>query len=277
MPQVSYRALPASFTVEDFAGTLRPAMITSSENRQQPCRRGRVRRSATARLCTAALLLGTALLAHAATATEHDAGAWLIVSGNQPFRPGGAESRWRFAFDAQHRFVNDAAGFRQHLIRPSIGYTLDNGVQLWAGYGRFENEPSNRPASFENRYWQQANWQVGRYRGGTLGARVRIEERLLSTGDDVAVVARLMLRYARPFGDSAGPYWAVGLEPFIDFRDTDWGARRGVSQNRLTVGVGRSLGDSLSLELGYMNWAFFPRSGPDRSIHLATANLRVKF
>ena len=222
----------------------------------------------------------TALLFSCSTpilAAEDELGAWIIVSGNDPIRINGEPTPWRFAFDAQNRHVEDTVGFRQYLLRPSVGYTLDSGVQVWFGFGRFETEPANGRARFENRYWQQLNLKLGNFGGGTLSGRLRVEERLLSTGDDTAVVARVMLRYTKPFGNARGQYWAFGVEPFIDFRDTDWGAEEGVSQNRVTLGIGRTVSEHLSVEMGYMNQYFFRQTRQDRSNHLATVNFRMNF
>lgn len=210
-------------------------------------------------------------------ATEHEAGIWAIVSSAGHLPLSDDDSRWRYTVDSQYRWVDDAAGFRQYLLRPALGYALANGVQLWFGYGRFNTEPANGPSNFENRYWQQVNWRVGALGEGTLTARVRTEQRLLSTGDDIAVVARLMLRYSRPLPGAEGRYFALGLEPFIDFRDTDWGARSGVSQNRLTFGIGQPLSEHVSIEAGYMHQHFFREGAEDRSNHLATIHLRVSF
>ena len=213
----------------------------------------------------------------AIAAAENEAGSWIIASTTGVVQDGTQSSPWRFAADAQYRWVDDAGSFRQYLLRPSLGYTLPNGVQLWLGFGRFETFRFGRRVSVENRYWQQANWRLTSVRGGALSARLRIEERLFDTGDDTGVVARMMLRYTRPIEGVSGRYWTAAAEAFVDFADTDWGAREGVSQSRVILAIGQSINERLALEVGYMNQYFFRQSATDRSNHLLTLHAKVTF
>lgn len=225
----------------------------------------------------AAVALLLSLLSNNAAAADDEFGVWLIASSTG-FLPGSGDGTpWRYAADAQFRWVDDRAGFRQYLIRPSIGYTLSNGAQLWIGFARFETGRSSRPSSHENRYWQQVNWRIGEWRGGALVALVRIEERDVSTGDDLGVVSRFMVRYTRPLNNQANQYWTVSLEPFVDFRDTDWGAEKGLGQNRAAIAWGQMINEHTVLEVGYMNQYIFRDNGPDRSNHLLTLHMKVKF
>ena len=212
-----------------------------------------------------------------AFSAQDELGSWFIVSSTDRL-PGAAEgSPWRYGFDAQFRWVNDDSNFQQSVLRPSIGYRLQNTVTLWFGYGRFDTDQNDRPSRFENRYWQQATWRVSQWRGGTLSARFRLEQRILSTGDDLGLVARLLFRYTKPFPKHPRRYWTVAMEPFFDFKDTDWGANAGLSQNRVALSLGQTLRENLTFELGYMNQYFFRENTQDRSNHLLTLHLKVNF
>ena len=208
---------------------------------------------------------------------EYEFGTWLIVSSSDVLPGTDENGPWRYAVDMQYRWVDDSVNFRQYVLRPSIGYALANGVQVWLGYGRFDTDRRNRPTSHENRYWQQVNWRIGDWRGGSLTARLRLEQRNLSTGDELGVVSRWMLRYTRAFRRQADRYWTASLEPFVDFRDTDWGAEKGLSQNRVAIALGQTMNEHIVVEAGYMNQYFFRDIAADRSNHLLTVHMKVKF
>ena len=230
---------------------------------------------ASLRRLLACVLIVTAV--STAFADDNEFGSWLIASSADVLPGTDQDGPWRYSVDAQFRWVDDSARFRQYLLRPAIGYTLTSGVQVWLGYGRFETDRRNRPVSHENRYWQQVNWRVGKWRGGVLAARVRLEQRNLSTGDDLAVVSRWMLRYTRPLEGPPDRYWTASLEPFVDFRDTDWGAEKGLSQNRIAIAFGQTVSEHVALEVGYMNQYFFRDSAADCSNHLLTFHAKVTF
>jgi len=127
------------------------------------------------------------------------------------------------------------------------------------------------------RHWQQVNWRVGELLGGTLSARARLEQRSVSIGDDIGQVARVMLKFVRPFSGASGSYWIASLEPFVSLSDTDWGVEKGLGQNRFAVGIGRPVGEHLVIEAGYMNQYIFRDTAEDISNHLAVIHFKMKF
>lgn len=209
-------------------------------------------------------------------ATDSDEGLWTVVSTNGAFHDGADASRWLYTFDAQARYTDFGSGINQYLVRPGIGFQVNKDWSAWAGYARLRSRNGAGNVSDENRYWQQLNWVARRMDSGTVSVRSRLEQRALSTADDVRVVLRVRLQYVRPIGDHAGRYLSFGIEPFVDLNDTDWGGKSGLAQNRTSIATGWRVSDRLSIEAGYMNQFLPAESGEDRMNHLAVLNFKVK-
>lgn len=209
-------------------------------------------------------------------ATEHDPGVWAIFSTSDTFSSDGDASRWQYAFDAQARYFDIGSGVNQWLARPAIGYKLTDDVNAWVGYARLRARGASGAVVDENRYWQQIDWRAGRWQGGQLSMRVRLEQRDIEIGDDVGIVLRFMAKYVRPFSEG-NKSLVIGLEPFVDLRDTDWGGDSGFGQNRIFIGLNQPLNNKLTLEYGYMNQYIWLDGRDDRVNHLAIFNFKVRF
>ena len=211
-----------------------------------------------------------------ALATDDNDGLWTIFSTTDAFRSDDGASRWHYWFDAQARYFDLGSGINQYLVRPGIGYELGDNVSAWVGYARLRSRNRSGNVADENRYWQQLSWTAGRWNNGTFSMRTRLEQRSLSTGDDLGLVLRFMTKYVRPFGADGGRYLTVSLEPFVDLEDTDWGGQSGLGQNRTSVGFGWRISKSLSIEASYMNQFIWADSGEDRVNHLGVLNFKLK-
>ena len=212
-----------------------------------------------------------------ATATENDAGIWAIFSTTDAFESDKGASRWRYWFDAQARYFDVGNGVDQYVLRPGIGYDVSDNMSVWAGYGYFYSRAANGTTVRENRFWQQLSWNAARMGGGVLSMRARLEQRSVSSGDDLGLVLRYMAKYVRPIGESKGIDLIVSIEPFFNLVDTDWGSETGLGQLRSVVGVGWTLTPKLAIETGYMNQHIFRDDTEDLVNHLGVINFKVKF
>lgn len=210
-------------------------------------------------------------------ATESDPGIWTIFSTTNSFSSEESTNRWHYWFDAQARYFDPGSGANQWLVRPGIGYEISEGVKAWAGYARFRSRNGSGRVADENRYWQQIDWRAGEWRKGQFTMRVRLEQRSIDIGDDLGVVLRFMTKYVRPFSGDGNKSLIIGLEPFVDLRDTDWGGESGLGQNRTFFGMGWRASNTLTLEAGYMNQYIWVDSAEDRINHLAILTLKAKF
>jgi hypothetical protein len=212
-----------------------------------------------------------------AAATEHEAGLWMIVSGTDTLQTDDKPTRWRYWYDVQARFYDPGSGTSQYILRPGIGYDLNDNVTAWAGYARIRARSSSGSFVDENRYWQQLTWTAARWQHGTLTMRLRLEERSVSSGDDLGLVLRYSVKYTRPIGASGRRSLVIAEEPFVALRETDWAGQSGLRQNRLGIGIAWRLSPKASLETSYMNIYSADAEAPDRMRHLAVINLKTKF
>ena len=92
-----------------------------------------------------------------------DAGLWFAALGNGRFETRPDDSPWRWWFDAHYRLRDDTDGFNQSIVRPGLGYALNEQHALWAGYGWILTSPILGDEFDEHRFWQQ--WTATPSRG----------------------------------------------------------------------------------------------------------------
>ena len=212
-----------------------------------------------------------------ATASDDNIGAWTVVTATDTFKIADEDTHWRYWIDTQARYFDIGSGINQYLVRPAVGYQLNDNLQVWVGYARFRSRNRNGSVADENRIWQQLNWTAGHWADGTITMRTRLLQRSLSTGDDLGLVLRVLTKFTRPLGTDGRRSLILGLEPFFDLRDTDWGGSSGIAQNRTYAGIGWHLQDKLTIETGYMNQFVWNDNGENISNHLGVVNFKVKF
>ena len=227
-------------------------------------------------LLTACIWLGL-LRGEAHADFDHDAGLWLMAFAQGDLAPVDEDlSAWKWWFDLQPRFTDEANGLGQLLIRPGVGYGLADDVAAWLGYAWIQTDVGSRN-SYEHRIWQQLTWtpDVGAL---SLLSRTRLEQRFLSTGSETGWRARQFVKATLPFASGSPGFFSVYDELFFDLNDTRWGQDAGISQNRLFAGVGWRLGDGpASVEVGYLN-QFIDRSSRDDAMnHILSLNLMLGF
>lgn len=218
-----------------------------------------------------------ALPAKTAEADDDDAGAWLVFAASGPLPEALGSGGVSFAIDLQARYFDVGSGANQQLVRPSVAYALDDHWSVHAGYARLRTRPRSGPTVTEDRLWEQLSWRGTVADGASLGVRLRAEHRFLSIGDEVGQVLRVQLSYARPIGSHGNTDLVVSIEPFLELRDTDYGARTGVSQNRIYLGLRWPLSGKASLSAGYLNQRFFRDDAEDIDNHLALVGLETRF
>lgn len=204
---------------------------------------------------------------------NHDTGLWFAALGNGKL-PNDEASSLRWWFDGHLRLRDDASGFNQSIIRPGIGYQVNEDHALWAGYGWIRTDPIVGGGFDEHRLWQQWTY-APKLDDWRFLHRSRFEQRWVETGDDLGLRWRQMFRTQRIL--TQNPQWSlIGWdEAFLHLNDTDWGASAGFDQNRAFLGLGfkRRTDDRARIEIGYLN-QFVRRSGAsDGMNHLLSINL----
>lgn len=218
-------------------------------------------------LLTSALAVTTLAPARAA---EDDINAWLAATASIDVGKKGVV--W---LEAQTRFTDDASRLGQLLLRPAIGYKLDETTTAFLGYAFVRTDPTGPALSKEHRVFQQLSFRLaGDGKGVTLTGRTRLEQRFREGRDGTGVRFRQQLRLTAPLeGKARAVAWT---EPFIGLNATAWGQKSGVNVWRNFVGVSIPVGTGLSLEPGYLN-QYVVRTGRDRIDHIASLTLNTRF
>lgn len=203
-------------------------------------------------------LLGLLAGAVPARAAESDFQVWspLILQGD-------LSKRWRGYFELQPRFGAKATELDRFIVRPAVGYRLNRHVSVWLGYLW---TPIPEPEfSNEHRIFQQL---LAEHRAGKLSItnRTRLEQRMLEDADGTSLRLRHMLRLAYPIDPKKK--WAVVLydELFWNLNTVRSGPESGFDQNRIFLGLSRTVNQSVRLEGGYL-WNFINQTGtrPNRN------------
>ena len=190
---------------------------------------------------------------------------WFSYSGDHKIA-----GKWGVHFDAQWRRSSFVTRWQQYQLRPGVNFSVNRNVLLTAGYAYTRAYPYGdypvAKAFPEHRIYQQA---VVSHRRNSFkfSQRYRLEQRFIRypNGNPEWTYQnrfRYMFRAEAPLtGYDNGertwylPMWnevLFGIPPNIGARTFD--------QNRLFVGVGRSLGPG-NIEAGYMNQFIGQRNG----------------
>ena len=230
------------------------------------------------RRIAAALLLLTLAVGLAQAETDDDQGLWLMALGQGSLGSADqAHSKLRWWLDVQARFSNDADGFTQGIVRPGLGYALNDTTTLWLGYAWIPTSPVSGQDYDEHRVWQQLIWS-GPLNGISFSSRTRLEQRFRDNGDDTGWRLRQFFKgaYALPGNPNVS---LIGYdELFFGLNDTDWGASSGFDRNRLFLGLGWRLGKSgSSLEIGYLNQYVDMNSADNLIEHILSLNFFLNY
>jgi hypothetical protein len=203
---------------------------------------------------------------------EDDSGLWLALFAQDDLR--GKDCRWKWWLDSHLRFLDDADGLNQSIVRPGVGWKMSDKMTGWAGYAWIHNRTLLGAEFEEHRAWQQLTWSTSS-ESWSLLLRPRLEQRFVETGDDVGLRFRQFIRLQRQIPTLPRLSLVSWDELFFHCNDTDWGARSGFDQNRVFVGLGikSQPGSRLRTEIGYLNQSIDNASNPNRSHH----NLAINF
>ncbi|HYE36706.1 DUF2490 domain-containing protein [Methylocaldum sp.] len=183
----------------------------------------------------------------------------------------------RYWLEGQGRFGEDTSRLSQSMMRPALGYALNDRASVWLGYAWiFTDRPFARRRFDENRIWQQFLWTQSTALG-SFSSRSRLEQRFAETGDDVGWRFRQFVKLSVPLA-FARDFSLVGWEEvFVNISKADWGADDGLDQNRVFVGLGYNFDKHIKTEIGYMNQYIRRAEAPDRISHVLSASLLLNY
>lgn len=200
------------------------------------------------KLCSVAVFAFASAASVSAQEVESDFQSWNAIAIAGPVKD---DSRLLLWFDGHARFNNDASDLGVSIIRPALGWRVNDNLDAWAGYARVVSRDDGRPDIEEDRFWQQATYSLPDVFGGGLGGRSRLEQRFRGTGE-TGWRYRQFVRWARPIGNSdlSAVVWD---ELFLNINEADGVQRSGFDQNRLFVGAAWRFTQSGRFEAGYLN------------------------
>lgn len=217
------------------------------------------------------LVLCSSNICHAQTLD--DAGLWFAAFGNGKFESRQQDDRLRWWFDAHYRLRDDTSGFNQSIVRPGVGYAIDDLQTIWAGYAWINTAPVFGNNFDEHRAWQQwtATPSIGDWK---FLHRSRFEQRWVETGDDVGLRWRQLARGQRSLPNHPRLSSVTWDEIFFNLNDTDWGANSGLDQNRAFIGMGfkRDPNSRFRTEIGYLNQFINTNGSTDGLNHILSVN-----
>lgn len=208
------------------------------------------------------IAIGTASISlfFASTATyaaDADSQIWTQFNLNKRYSNG-----VRLFAEIQPRFGDNNERLTQLIVRPAIGYTLNKRMSVWLGYGW---TPSTFPEyTNENRIFQQFLVEDS-FPSFSMSNRTRLEERFIEGAGASSVRIRHLLRISKPL-DSKNQWALVGSnELFWNLNTTPRGPQSGFDQNRIFLGLSKSVAPQTRIEFGYLG-SFInpPNHRPDR-------------
>ena len=199
-------------------------------------------------------------------------GNWGFVNPDNP-----TLKKWKWWAEGQGRFGDNASHFSQALLRPGLGYQVNNTTSIWAGYAWAPTtSPFTKIPVDEQRVWQQVLWR-DKFSFGTVQVRSRLEERMIpQLGQDVGLRYRQLLKLSVPLSFAPGFSYIVQDEVFVALNTNDWVPRRGLDNNRFFTGIGYAITKEITGEIGYMNH-YIVRRGANLMDHILSINLLANF
>lgn len=199
-------------------------------------------------------------------------GNWGFVNTDNPFL-----KKLKWWAEGQGRFGDNASHFSQALLRPGLGYQVNNTTSIWAGYAWAPTgSPFFKTPLDEQRVWQQVLWR-DKFSFGTVQARTRLEERMFpQVTSDMGLRLRQLLKLSVPLSFAPGFSYIIQDEAFWALTQNDFIHRTGLDNNRFFTGVGYAITKEITGEIGYMNH-YIVRRGPNLMDHILSINLLANF
>lgn len=184
---------------------------------------------------------------------SEDWGMWLSNTYQTDF--GGSDY---LAFvEIAPRMRNANGDFSQLLIRPLLGYKVNNAWSVWLGYtwhGEYGKNLPDKFANATNDMMQQLQWVHNFSPAWNFQYRLRFEQRFFAD-DDVAYRIRQRLRLTYTIPET--PFYIIGAdELFVYLNNLNDSPRasqvqQGINQNRSYLGFGYKLTPKINIDTGY--------------------------
>ncbi|MEQ1530583.1 MAG: DUF2490 domain-containing protein [Methylococcales bacterium] len=210
---------------------------------------------------------------------KEDWGMWFSNTLQTDF--GG--SRYLAFLELAPRFKNDNSDFSQLIMRPLLGYKLNDNLQLWLGYtwqGEYNDKSSVKFDNATHDVMQQLQWLQDLTPELNFQYRFRLEQRFFADADLAhRIRQRFRLQYSLP---DSKLYLIAFDELFIYLNSFNSGPREhsvqsGINQNRSYAGLGYKVTPQINVDTGYQLQYVNNFGEPDLFNHVWLTNVNIKF
>ncbi len=170
------------------------------------------------------------------------------------------------AFDVAVRFTDTASRLGHLQVRGLLGWRINPGFIVGAGYSYVRTESAIGRVAHEHRMFQQASYPLFRLDGVALTGRTRLEQRSFEEISGTAWRLRQQVRATVPLRGPSGLRAVFHTEAYVLLNAPIADAPAGFNQIRTFAGLGFPLFGNTAMEAGYLNQTLFP--GADRHNHV---------
>lgn len=227
-------------------------------------------------LWISSVIMIMALMVSASVKASSDFQIWIPININAKLT-----EQLRGFLELQPRIGDNASNLTSAIVRPALGWALNEKATLWVGYGMQADSvtPDSDTYLIENRAWQGFTWKdTANEKQLIWEVRNRLEERFLAQNAAPSIRWRTRFRVEQLIPD--WPSWSViaSEEIFVTLNDNANNAnlQAGAQQNRLYVGVGYRFAPEVQMETGYLYqhvWRTPPSVDQNNNVWMTNLNL----
>jgi hypothetical protein len=199
------------------------------------------------------------LICAGASAQQTDFQSWNTINTNYHLN-----EKWLITLETQARFVDDFEKLGSTLVRPALGYNLNEKLTVYLGYAwtpNYTNSEYEDDFRNEHRVWQQVTYKQN-FLGLDWQHRLRQEQRFIEhTDSTTANRTRYALKGSYKFSESDNYGLTGSNEIFVNLNSVDQGPKAGFDRYRYFFGPFFEVGNA-RYELGYQG-EFGKRFGDD--------------
>lgn len=219
-------------------------------------------------------LTGTLFSANVESASDFQ--IWVPVNINAKLT-----DQLRGFLELQPRIGNDASNLNTAMVRPALGWAINEQTTVWAGYLMEADtiKPDSDTYIFENRAWQGFSWKdTANNKQFIWEVRNRLEERFLARNADPSIRWRTRVRVEQLISGWTPLSIIASEELFVNLNDNSNNPQlqTGVQQNRAYLGVGYRFAPEVQVETGYLYqhvWKNPPSEDLNNNVWMTSINL----
>jgi hypothetical protein len=182
---------------------------------------------------------------------------------------------FRYWLEGQARFANDTSTLKQGIVRPGLGYAINDHASLWLGYAYLPNAPFTAAPSNRQEVWEQFLWTQAAG-PGKFSFRNRLEQIFRSPGSAAGWIFRQMFAWSFPLKFAPGFSVELSDEYFLNVNNTE-SQTTGFNQNRAFFGIGYRFSQHIATEIGYMNKYKLENGSPNQMDNILSLSVSFHY